>query len=29
LRLSRVRGKLEQDDMRVIDQALKVVFSLK
>jgi hypothetical protein len=26
--LSRVRGKLEQDDMRVIDQALKVVFSL-
>jgi mRNA interferase MazF len=29
LRLSRVRGKLEQDDMRLIDQALKVVFSLK
>jgi mRNA interferase MazF len=28
LRLSRVQGKLEQDDMRVIDQALKVVFSL-
>jgi mRNA interferase MazF len=28
LRLSRVRGKLEQDDMRLIDQALKVVFSL-
>ena len=28
LRLSRVRGKLEYDDMRVIDQALKVVFSL-
>jgi mRNA interferase MazF len=28
LRLSRVRGKLEQDDMRAIDQALKVVFSL-
>jgi mRNA interferase MazF len=27
-RLSRVRGKLEQDDMRFIDQALKVVFSL-
>jgi mRNA interferase MazF len=29
LRLSRVRGKLEQSDMCVIDQALKVVFSLK
>jgi len=29
LRLSRVRGKLEQDDMRLIDQALQVVFSLK
>jgi mRNA interferase MazF len=29
LRLSRVRGKLEQEDMREIDQALKVVFSLK
>jgi mRNA interferase MazF len=28
LRLSRVRGKLEQEDMRLIDQALKVVFSL-
>ena len=28
LRLSKVRGKLEQDDMRLIDQALKVVFSL-
>jgi mRNA interferase MazF len=28
LRLSRVRGKLKQDDMRVINQALKVVFSL-
>ncbi|MBU1183155.1 MAG: type II toxin-antitoxin system PemK/MazF family toxin [Proteobacteria bacterium] len=28
LRLSRVRGKLEHDDMRAIDQALKVVFSL-
>ena len=28
LRLSRVRGKLEQDDMRGIDKALKVVFSL-
>jgi mRNA interferase MazF len=28
LRLSRVRGKLTQDDMLVIDQALKVVFSL-
>jgi mRNA interferase MazF len=28
LRLSRVRGKLGYDDMRVIDQALKVVFSL-
>jgi mRNA interferase MazF len=27
-RLFRVRGKLEQDDMRLIDQALKVVFSL-
>jgi len=28
LRLSWLRGKLENDDMRVIDQALKVVFSL-
>lgn len=28
LRLSRVRGKLEQDDMRLIDEALKVVFNL-
>ena len=28
LRLSRVRGKLEQNDIRAIDQALKVVFSL-
>jgi len=28
LRLSRVRGKLEHDDMHMIDQALKVVFSL-
>lgn len=28
LRLSRVRGKLDQVDMRLIDQALKVVFSL-
>jgi len=28
LRLSRVRGKLEQDDMLLIDHALKVVFSL-
>ena len=27
LRLSRVRGKLEQNDIRAIDQALKVVFS--
>jgi len=29
LRLSRVRGKLTQDDMLAIDQALKVVFSLE
>jgi len=28
LRFSRVRGKLEQNDIRAIDQALKVVFSL-
>ena len=28
LRLSKVRGKLEQDDMRLIDHALKVVFSV-
>jgi mRNA interferase MazF len=28
LRLSKARGKLEQDDMRMIDHALKVVFSL-
>jgi mRNA interferase MazF len=28
LRLSRVRGKLAEDDMLAIDQALKVVFSL-
>jgi mRNA interferase MazF len=28
LRLSRVRGKLEQNDIRAIDQALKAVFSL-
>lgn len=28
LRLSRVRGKLEQNDIRAIDQALKVVFSI-
>ena len=28
LRLSKVRGNLEQNDMRMIDQALKVVFSL-
>jgi mRNA interferase MazF len=28
LRLSRVRGKLGQEEMREIDQALKVVFSL-
>ena len=28
LRLARVRGKLEHDDMHAIDQALKVVFSL-
>jgi mRNA interferase MazF len=28
LRLSRVRGKLEPNDIRAIDQALKVVFSL-
>jgi mRNA interferase MazF len=28
LRLSRVRGKLEQNDIHAIDQALKVVFSL-
>jgi mRNA interferase MazF len=28
LRLSRVRGKLEQKDIRAIDQALKVVFSI-
>jgi mRNA interferase MazF len=28
LRLSQVRGKLEQQDMRFIDQALKIVFSL-
>lgn len=28
LRLSKVRGKLEQDDMLLIDHALKVVFSL-
>jgi mRNA interferase MazF len=27
LRLSKVRGKLAQDDMRMIDHALKVVFS--
>jgi len=29
LRLSRVRGKMTQDDMLAIDQALKVVFSLE
>jgi len=29
LRLSRVRGKLEHDDLRLIDVALKVVFALK
>lgn len=29
LRLSRVRGRLEQRDMHMIDQALKVVFSLE
>ena len=28
LRLARVRGKLEREDMHEIDQALKVVFSL-
>ncbi len=28
LRLSQVRGRLEQRDMNMIDQALKVVFSL-
>ncbi|NCO53354.1 MAG: type II toxin-antitoxin system PemK/MazF family toxin [Deltaproteobacteria bacterium] len=28
LRLSKVRGKLEQDDMRLIGHALKVVFSV-
>lgn len=29
LRLSRVRGRLEQRDMHMIDQALKVVFALE
>ena len=28
MRLSRVRGRLDQRDMHLIDQALKVVFSL-
>ena len=27
-RLSRIRGRLNKDDMRLIDQALKAVFSL-